>query len=68
MNVAGQIESFRTRLAAVTKEKYDNEGKVIKLSDEIEKKVRTTSGTAGGTADWWYKQLVAQLTGYTGDK
>lgn len=35
-----QVDSFKVRLAAVTREKYDNEEKVLKLSDEIEKKVR----------------------------
>ena len=38
-----QIESFRTRLTAVTKEKYENEEKVIRLSEEIEKKVKLVS-------------------------
>ena len=33
-----QIESFRSRLAAVSREKYENEHKVIQLSDELEKK------------------------------
>ena len=40
LNVIFQIESFRTRLTAVTKEKYENEEKVIRLSEEIEKKVK----------------------------
>ena len=35
-----KIESFRARLTAVTKEKYENEEKVIRLSEEIEKKVK----------------------------
>ncbi len=33
------MESFRQRLNAVTREKYENEEKVIKLSEELEKKV-----------------------------
>ena len=35
-----QLDSLRTRLTAVTKEKCDNEDKVIKLSNELDRKVR----------------------------
>ena len=35
-----QIDSLKTRLAVVTKEKSDNEVKVVKLSDELDRKVR----------------------------
>ena len=41
-----QIESFRTRLTAVTKEKYENEEKVIRLSEEIEKKVKLVESSS----------------------
>ena len=34
-----QLEAMKQRLAAVTEDKYNNEDKVIKLSDELEKKV-----------------------------
>ena len=38
-----QIDSLKTRLAVVTKEKSDNEVKVVKLSDELDRKVRLGS-------------------------
>lgn len=38
-----QVESFRQRIAAVTKEKYENEDKVARLSEELERKGRLVS-------------------------
>ena len=35
-----KMESSQQRIAAVSREKRENEGKVIKLSQELEKKVR----------------------------
>ena len=34
-----QLEATKQRLATVTEDKYNSEDKVIKLSDELEKKV-----------------------------
>ena len=34
-----QLEAMKQRLATVTEDKYNNEEKVIKLSEELEKKV-----------------------------
>ena len=34
-----QLEAMKQRLATVTEDKYNSEDKVIKLSDELEKKV-----------------------------
>ncbi|KAK2143507.1 hypothetical protein LSH36_835g00034 [Paralvinella palmiformis] len=38
-----QVESFKQRLAAVTKEKYESEEKVLKLSSELERKSKQAS-------------------------
>ena len=38
-----QIESGRQRLAAVTREKYDNEDKVVRISEELDRKSRQVS-------------------------
>jgi centlein len=38
-----QLESTRQRIAAVTREKYENEEKVVKLSEELDKKVKIVS-------------------------
>ena len=34
-----QLDSLKTRLAVVSKEKSDNEDKVIKLTEELDRKV-----------------------------
>ena len=38
-----QIESSRQRIAAVTKEKYENEDKVMRISEELDRKSRQIS-------------------------
>ena len=49
-----QLDSLRTRLTAVTKEKCDNEDKVIKLSNELDRKVsvKQTSNLRICLGDW----------------
>ncbi|ELT99338.1 hypothetical protein CAPTEDRAFT_226236 [Capitella teleta] len=38
-----QLDSFKQRITAVTREKYENEEKVIKLSEELDKKSKIIS-------------------------
>lgn len=39
---SSQLDSFKQRLAAVSREKAENERKVVRLSEEIERKVKRT--------------------------
>ena len=55
-----QLESLRTRLVVATKEKNDNEMKVVNLTDELDRKVRHQSNHLSPTEKKLTTILIAK--------